>query len=761
MRRSSSLLIFVLAASGCGEETTNGGAGAGGTSAGTATGVDSCPPGQRELEDGSCVLAGWQPNGCAAGELADDAGQCVPAGLAPEDCGEGFAHDGDVGCEPVLPDEACGPGTWAIPGDTACRDFSSACGSAPYPDVPAGVTAIHVDATATEPPDGTASAPYPSLQAAVDAASDGSMIAIAEGSYATPVVVAGKSLTLRGRCAGLVTLVAAGEPALTFGADASSSAAAGLAITGDGHGVVVEDAIGIELSDMWLHDLTGHGLHVERLTAPSEATLRNSLLDAVTGRGVYAIGAEVTVEETAIRDLQINALDFGRAVDTDLQPDTGEPNVVTMRRLHVERAVEVAVMIHASSATMTDTLIRDTRHRSTGRLGRAVNLQTTQADKPAEMTLSRSVIDGAYDSGVVVTAASLDMDRVVIRNVEPNADDGIRGYGLAAQGLAVGEGQVDATRSLIENVSEAGLLAGGATVVVESLVVRDTELLTGVDHPVLPESFGGRGVTIQREVGAGIPGSLTIRGSVVERVHDVAIASFGASLTVQGTRVAQVGPVGANYGRGVLFQNHLEDGTPSSGTIVDSLVSEATEAGVFVSGGSADIEGLRVEKTKPTSDDINGVGIWVNFDTSHGSPTTAEIRHSAIIESITAGLGVTGAQVGIFHSLIEGIGSAPAMGGIYGDGVVVIVQQVVPSVALHDNRIVDAERVGIASFGGHVQLLGNEVACAAIDLTSSSHQLVEPIFDDLGGNRCGCGDEERICKALDVDLAVPEPIDSL
>src|SRR5262245_51929651 len=68
-----------------------------------------CPAGEW-AKDGICIPAGLPPDlPCLPGEWLTEGG-CVPAGVAPDGCGEGFVHDGDRGCTPVLPEEACGHG---------------------------------------------------------------------------------------------------------------------------------------------------------------------------------------------------------------------------------------------------------------------------------------------------------------------------------------------------------------------------------------------------------------------------------------------------------------------------------------------------------------------------------------------------------------------------------------------------------------------------------------------------------------------------
>lgn len=58
---------------------------------------------------------------CADGELTLPDGRCIRPGIPPDGCAAGFVHDGESGCEPILPEEPCAPGLIAVPGDTGER----------------------------------------------------------------------------------------------------------------------------------------------------------------------------------------------------------------------------------------------------------------------------------------------------------------------------------------------------------------------------------------------------------------------------------------------------------------------------------------------------------------------------------------------------------------------------------------------------------------------------------------------------------------
>ena len=77
-----------------------------------------------------CLVPGVGDDGCPAGTMVRD-GACQPAGMTPDMCAEGFVHDGDVGCEPILPSETCPAGWVAVPGDSECRNGVSGVAVAP------------------------------------------------------------------------------------------------------------------------------------------------------------------------------------------------------------------------------------------------------------------------------------------------------------------------------------------------------------------------------------------------------------------------------------------------------------------------------------------------------------------------------------------------------------------------------------------------------------------------------------------------------
>lgn len=90
----------------------------------------------------------------------------------------------------------------------------------------------------------------------------------------------------------------------------------------------------------------------------------------------------------------------------------------------------------------------------------------------------------------------------------------------------------------------------------------------------------------------------------------------------------------------------------------------------------------------------------------------------------------------------------------YGDGATAVVSPV----ELHAMVIADAQRAGAATFGAPLSLQDIVVSCNPIDINGESHGMASYGLDDRGGNRCGCGAEERECKVQSAGLEPPSPL---
>src|SRR5262245_30753276 len=241
-----------------------------------------CAPAEWPREDGSCVPPGLPPDmPCPPAEWLRDDGVCIPAGVPPDGCGEGFVHDGDRGCERILPDAPCPPGLMAVPGETVCREVAP-CAPGTWGDIPVEPNTEYVDASyAGMDSDGSALKPWTSIQAGVDAASASAIVAIARGSYLEDVVVSGKPVRLWGVCPELVEVVGSGAEVATIQvlAGANGSEVRSLAVSGDAIGIGLTGSIDVVIERVWVHANAYRGFGVEDAFGPTRMTLRGALVE--------------------------------------------------------------------------------------------------------------------------------------------------------------------------------------------------------------------------------------------------------------------------------------------------------------------------------------------------------------------------------------------------------------------------------------------------------------------------------------------------
>ena len=303
------LMSLLLVACGADEAMpTEGEAGGGGS-------ADGCEPGTAPQDDGSCFPAGRQPNGCAAGEgllggvcvaagdpangctageLALDDGSCQPAGVPPAACLAGFEPAPNGGCNAVIPAEPCPAGELALPGETSCRAVAP-CGTGPWGDIPLDGTTEHVAGAHSGQSDGTETNPWKQIQDGIDAAEPGAIVAIAAGSYAEDLQVAGKAVRLWGKCPAEAEVVGATIAlAITVGADGSevrdlalsgsgARSASLVLVTRGGH-----DAAQVVIDPQALDRMWSFGRSGQNFRLAGEPTIRSSHRAARCARPILA-----------------------------------------------------------------------------------------------------------------------------------------------------------------------------------------------------------------------------------------------------------------------------------------------------------------------------------------------------------------------------------------------------------------------------------------------------------------------------------------
>lgn len=194
-------------------------------------------------------------------------------------------------------------------------------------------------------------------------------------------------------------------------------------------------------------------------------------------------------------------------------------------------------------------------------------------------------------------------------------------------------------------------------------------------------------------------GRLEVRGSLIERIDSHGISIYDVSLSVEGTVIRDVAPSPA--GIPILA---LAPGGTAQVAVVDCVLERGAGIGLLIQGAAAEVSGTLVRDMVQSSNALYGDGIVL-------------------------------------------LGSDTDMSGS-ADGSL----QITGSFLCHN------ERAGIANFGAAVTLESVRFDCNAVDINGEPdayHFGYDPVFDNLGGNRCGCGCEDLPCQILSTGLAPP------
>jgi hypothetical protein len=569
MLRTLVWLLFVAGLTGCaGEETSHGGtAGAGTTGAGAGGG-------------------GSGPEGCAPGEADDPGapGTCRPAGV--HECADGFVLDGDAGCRAELPARACDFGTMALPGETRCRAVAE-CGRPPWGDIRPAADTQFVDAAyGGADSNGTAAKPWTTIQQAVDAATTGALIAVAEGMYPEAVVVGGKAVAIEGRCPALVEIAGPeavpAVPAVLIGPGADGTSVRRIAVSGADRGIQVDGATDVNVEAVWIHDTHKSGMVVLDDLGDSGARLAASLVERTERTAVSAFGSQLQVTDSVLRDVLPRQPDLilGYGVFAQIGDVSGAPAIVSLSRSIVERCHEEGVRATGAEVTLDGVLVRDVSPSAADDLyGRGVNAFVLGGVIP-RVTVRRSVIEQTFEAGINVAGGDLLVEHSVVRDTRAQKAEGLTGYGVAVHPDAESDqtsGAVELRWSLVENTEGVGLLVTAPAATLEGLVVRG-----GTPGPY---GDGGRGIDVQRDRDQPrFESTATVRGIVLSDNAELGLVVIDASAAVSAVKVTgTLANALGIFGDGVAVVSQY---APASASLERLLVEDNVRAGVTSFGAT-------------------------------------------------------------------------------------------------------------------------------------------------------------------------------
>jgi hypothetical protein len=570
---------------------------------------------------GAANAAGGGGGGGGAGDCLPsetlESGVCVPAGVPDGECGDGFMSDGAAGCVAVLPTDACPAGTMALVGEEMCRPVAP-CGQGTWGDIPVEPGTVYVDASyAGGNGDGSEGAPYTTLQAAVTAAPSDAQLALAEGTYSLNADLT-KPLRIWGRCPALVEVVGSARPALAI--VAASGELHTLALTG-ASGVIMSRPSPMIIDRLWVHDTSERGIGAESTLAPTQLTVTGTLIENASTYGVYNSGATVDVVDTVIRDTQYDvATSQGRGLYYITNTVNADRAYGTVRHVLIERSNELGVAVGGADLTIEDTLIRDTLPSSSGTLGRALVVQSepdTQAT--SNVSLRRSVIERSLDVGVFVLGGSFEMEHSVVRDTAAELSDGSNGWNLDLQDdpRTLVPATVSIKTSTIERGVDIGMFVVGTNLTMERSVVRDT--LLG------PQMFG-RGMHVQLDIDTGVPTTAVIERSALLRNSEAGLIVNSATVTLTECLLAESVPSEGSVVLGDGLAVLSIPGPPSVVVVSGSLIRDNARAGLSIYGSAITLRNNQVRCNGFDIDAEEFDGVAATLDNAGGNTCGCELE---------------------------------------------------------------------------------------------------------------------------------------
>ncbi len=422
---------------------------------------------------------------------------------------------------------------------------------------------------------------------------------------------------------------------------------------------------------------------------------------------------------------------------------------------------------------------------------------TVQRDLgPTSASLSGSLVEKARQQAVLVIGSEVDVSGSVLRDTRTIGGTYGRGIGIQAAGAGK-RSTVTMSRSVLSDNHEFGVYVSGSSLTMESSVIRDT----------LPQDEGerGRGISVHDTDDGSERGSVTVRTSVIERNHDVAIFFIDSDGSIETSSIRDTLPNNDGKPAGIAVQSSV--GGSANVLIQSSVVERSHHKGIYVLGADITIEGTII---KDNGNQAGGWGLLAMLGPG-AAPPTVTVRESSFEGNYIDGIAASGATMTIEQTLISNTLAAQdgTMGrgvhvqddlntagqytirhsilannnevglmnagtevhltgvairdtranteGHFGDGIVVgPSEQGAGSLSATDVLLANNARAGINNVASTVAFETTSFECNQYDLNGVDTFS----FDDRGGNTCGCAEVQQPCTIESLSLLPPVPGDN-
>lgn len=519
--------------------------------------------------------------GCAVDAVPNAAGCAVQQGVAA-DCPPGFAVDASV----AVPD-------FALP---ACKADPADCGDDPFGGATDGPGTLFVDAAVAAAGSGARAAPLKDLGQAVAAAKAGATIVVAAGNYTLDAPVT-MPLTVRGRCAALVTLQVADKVGFRANDPTAKTQLERLRLTGAGGGVAVLDGGTLSAKRVWF--------------------------DQVTAMGAYAVGSTLQLQDVVIAQVQPDATGMlGRGINA------GNGATVTLTHVRIAQCRDHGLYLGGPGSKLkaTELAVDFTKPRQAkGDFGRGIGVEAGAAATFDHLRLAGNAHSGLYVHGAATA--------VTVSNARVSGTQGNPAMASGGTGIFVKAGaQATIDRAVLAGNRESGLTAEG-----QGTVVQATVLAVSDTQPQLVS--GSHGVAVEARDFAKLSVSL---GWFDHNRDAGALAHDNGQMALANTVIADTQPTSAKQNGAAAVV-----GAGGSLTLTEVRLSKAFASGLLVAQGSANCTSLTVDHIAPElQTGRGGTGITV-LGGSALSATNVRASANHLAGILVSGTGATATLVGL------------------------------------------------------------------------------------------------------------------
>ncbi len=452
----------------------------------------------------------------------------------------------------------CPVGEMQLPGSSACEPVGSPCAVDGWPTgLPPAVPVIYVRAGASGG-DGTRALPYGDIRSALDAAPDGTIVAIAPGLYEESALVR-TSVTLWGACTD--TIVTALPISISIAADdvtiRNLTVGGSTAMSVRATRAHIEDVVFSDLAESAVSMIAGGDISIAHVSVrgtgssaflvsgPATVDLRRAEIRDVGDSPFSFSRVQAVVEDVAIRGLT-GATTLPGAILASASTD------LSLERFVIDEATTTSVyVLDASHVSATDCFVRSSATAANGEPGWAVI-------DGSSLEIERAVfIRPTFEVAVGVGVVTLSIRDVVVEDV---VVDPMLGRG---EGFEITEGaHLAAERVSITGATGFGIFASdnGTTLDATDLYIARMR--------AAPDGLLGRALQVQNGAAA------TIERLEIVEAREAAVVAAGLSTSamltnVSVSRTAEASCEGACASAGVGFGAYLRGHITARRFLVD------------------------------------------------------------------------------------------------------------------------------------------------------------------------------------------------